>query len=261
MIDSLSKTFGMTGWRLGYLALPPGLSKTILKFIQHSIYCVPSFVQAAGITALSLGRRAGAGLSRRCSARGSRRAARRLVVGARHQLQLPPATFYLFPSVEAPDTDVARRWLDEIDVATVPGSSFGQRRRRASADVADLLRARARRRARSHRADRNCGLIRAFTARKEKMMIASFRLASHRSCPSCSHRARRGVAIGLTAAAQAPQRTHRQDQGARQAARRRQARHAAVRLPRRQERAGRLRHRPACARSASASASRSSSSR
>ena len=38
---------------------------------------------------------------------------------------VPPATFYLFPSVAAPDGDVAKRWLDTIDVATVPGSSFG----------------------------------------------------------------------------------------------------------------------------------------
>ena len=38
---------------------------------------------------------------------------------------MPPATFYLFPSVAKPDTDVARRWLDEIDVATMPGSAFG----------------------------------------------------------------------------------------------------------------------------------------
>src|SRR5262245_28746443 len=54
VIDSLSKTFGMTGWRLGSLLTPPGLAKTILKFIQHSIYCVPGFIQAAGIEALSL---------------------------------------------------------------------------------------------------------------------------------------------------------------------------------------------------------------
>jgi aspartate aminotransferase len=38
---------------------------------------------------------------------------------------VPPATFYLFPSVAAPDAEVAKRWLDTIDVATVPGSSFG----------------------------------------------------------------------------------------------------------------------------------------
>ena len=38
---------------------------------------------------------------------------------------VPPATFYLFPSVASRDTDVAKRWLDEIDVAAMPGSSFG----------------------------------------------------------------------------------------------------------------------------------------
>ena len=54
VVDSLSKTFGMTGWRLGYLAAPAEIAKPILKFIQHSIYCVPPFVQAAGIEALSL---------------------------------------------------------------------------------------------------------------------------------------------------------------------------------------------------------------
>jgi aspartate aminotransferase len=54
VIDSLSKSFGMTGWRLGYLAMPPGLAKYVVKFIQHSIYCVPPFIQAAGVRALSL---------------------------------------------------------------------------------------------------------------------------------------------------------------------------------------------------------------
>src|SRR3546814_12899301 len=54
VVDSMSKTFGMTGWRLGYLALPSGISKAVLKFIQHSIYCVPGFVQAAGVAALDL---------------------------------------------------------------------------------------------------------------------------------------------------------------------------------------------------------------
>jgi aspartate/methionine/tyrosine aminotransferase len=124
VVDSLSKSFGMTGWRLGYLALPQGVSKSVLKFIQHSIYCVPNFVQAAGITALSLTdelvpayremfRKRLAGAAARLSA----------VPGI--ACPMPPATFYLFPSVAAADTDVAKRWLDEIDVATVPGSAFG----------------------------------------------------------------------------------------------------------------------------------------
>jgi aspartate/methionine/tyrosine aminotransferase len=125
VIDSLSKTFGMTGWRLGYLALPAGLSKTILKFIQHSIYCVPNFVQLAGVTALALSDELVPAYRDMFRAR-LETAARRLSSVPGISCKLPPATFYLFPSVEAPDTDVARRWLDEISVATVPGSSFGQ---------------------------------------------------------------------------------------------------------------------------------------
>jgi aspartate/methionine/tyrosine aminotransferase len=124
VIDSLSKTFGMTGWRLGYLLTPPGLSKPILKFIQHSIYCVPSFVQAAGITALSLEDE----LTPRYRATFRKRletAAARLSAVPGIACTVPPATFYLFPSVAAPDAEVSKRWLDQIDVATVPGSSFG----------------------------------------------------------------------------------------------------------------------------------------
>ena len=124
VIDSLSKTFGMTGWRLGYLALPPGLSRTFLKFIQHSTYCVPGFVQAAGVTALSLFDEL-APRYREMFRRRIHRAAERLSAVPGITCQPSPATFYLFPAVAQPDTEVARRWLDEIDVATVPGSSFG----------------------------------------------------------------------------------------------------------------------------------------
>jgi aspartate/methionine/tyrosine aminotransferase len=125
VIDSLSKTFGMTGWRLGYLALPPGLSKSVLKFIQHSIYCVPGFVQAAGITALSLSDELVPRYREMFRSRLATAAARLSSVPG-IACSMPPATFYLFPSVEAVDTEVAKRWLDEIDVATVPGSSFGR---------------------------------------------------------------------------------------------------------------------------------------
>ena len=125
VIDSLSKSFGMTGWRLGYLVLPPGLAKTVLKFIQHSIYCVPNFVQHAGITALSLADELVPAYRAMFRSR-LKTAAERLSLVPGIRCAMPPATFYLFPSVAAPDADVARRWLDEIDVATVPGSSFGR---------------------------------------------------------------------------------------------------------------------------------------
>jgi aspartate aminotransferase len=124
VIDSLSKTFGMTGWRLGYLLTPPGLSKPILKFIQHSIYCVPGFVQAAGITALSLEQELVPRYRKVFRSRLETAAARLSAVPG-ITCTVPTATFYLFPSVAAPDAEVSKRWLDQIDVATVPGSSFG----------------------------------------------------------------------------------------------------------------------------------------
>ena len=124
VVDSMSKTFGMTGWRLGYLALPPGVAKTILKFMQHSVYCVPGFVQAAGVRALELYDEIVPAYRETFRARRDRAAA---VLNAIDGINCtaPDATFYLFPSIEADDVAVAQRWLDEIDVAVLPGSSFG----------------------------------------------------------------------------------------------------------------------------------------
>jgi aspartate aminotransferase len=124
VVDSLSKSFGMTGWRLGYLALPPGMAKALVKFLQHSIYCVPAFIQAAGEEALSLRDElvpAYRELFRRRLARAS--AALDVVLGI--DCVMPDATFYLFPKVAGDDTLIAQRWLSEGDVATMPGSAFG----------------------------------------------------------------------------------------------------------------------------------------
>jgi aspartate/methionine/tyrosine aminotransferase len=124
VVDSLSKSFGMTGWRLGYLALPPGLAKSLVKFIQHSIYCVPAFVQEAGLCALSLAPELVPRYRRLFRAR-LERAAPRLDAIEGVSSALPDAGFYLFPSVAGDDVAIARRWLDELDIAAMPGSAFG----------------------------------------------------------------------------------------------------------------------------------------
>jgi aspartate/methionine/tyrosine aminotransferase len=124
VVDSLSKTFGMTGWRLGYLALPKGTAKAILKFIQHSIYCVPGFIQSAAVEALSLYDELVPGY-RRMFRRRLDLAAERLSAVDGIICRRPEASFYLFPSVAADDVEVARHWLENIAVATLPGSSFG----------------------------------------------------------------------------------------------------------------------------------------
>ena len=124
VVDSFSKSFGMTGWRLGALAMPPGLAKTVVKFVQHSIYCVPTFIQAAGERALEL---AGELLPRHRALFRRRldRAAEALKGVDGLSCTVPDAGFFLFPSVAADDVALARRWVDELNIAVIPGSAFG----------------------------------------------------------------------------------------------------------------------------------------
>ena len=124
VVDSLSKSFGMTGWRLGYLALPPGMAKSLIKFLQHSIYCVPAFIQAAGAEALSL-RRELVPQYRDMFRRRLERASVRLDAMPGIGCVMSDATFYLFPKVAGDDTAIAQRWLAEGNVAVMPGSAFG----------------------------------------------------------------------------------------------------------------------------------------
>lgn len=124
VVDSLSKTFGMTGWRLGYLAVPSGVAKAIVKFLQHSIYCVPPFVQAAGVEAFALYDELAPRYRAMFRARLERTAAALSQVEG-IDCPMSDATFYLFPRVAGDDAAVAKYWLDTIDVAALPGSAFG----------------------------------------------------------------------------------------------------------------------------------------
>jgi aspartate/methionine/tyrosine aminotransferase len=53
LLDGLSKTFSMTGWRCGFAAVPPPLVDPLVRFFVNSTSCVPPFVQRAGIAALT----------------------------------------------------------------------------------------------------------------------------------------------------------------------------------------------------------------
>lgn len=124
VVDSLSKSFGMTGWRLGYLAVPAGVGKQIVKFLQHSIYCVPPFVQVAGMEALKLYDELVPRYRALFRAR-LERAVKGLSAVEGIDCKMSDATFYLFPRVAGDDTAIAKRWLDTQDVAVLPGSAFG----------------------------------------------------------------------------------------------------------------------------------------
>ncbi|MBC7895149.1 MAG: aminotransferase class I/II-fold pyridoxal phosphate-dependent enzyme [Cytophagaceae bacterium] len=124
VVDSLSKSFGMTGWRLGFLAMPPGLAKFVVKFIQHSIYCVPPFIQAAGSRALELAPE----LLPRYRALFNERVLRATaalngVDGV--SITVPDAGFFLFPKVDGDEVSIARAWLEQLNIAVLPGTAFG----------------------------------------------------------------------------------------------------------------------------------------
>lgn len=122
--DSLSKTYGMTGWRIGYLAAPERVIKPILKVVQHSVYCVPPFLQAGAVAALGLPDEVvSANLARFRTRRD--RAAQGLSRLPGIDCPPPPATFYLFPSVTGDDKAVAQEWLEKMNIAALPGSAFG----------------------------------------------------------------------------------------------------------------------------------------
>lgn len=132
-VNSFSKSFAMTGWRIGWCAAPPDIAKAIRTFHQMAVICAPSVSQYAAIYAL----RGGADDERnRYLAELKRR--RDIAIRCVDQyLGLPyvrPAgTFYLFLSIPSGNPkagsslDAALGILKEEKVVTIPGSAFGRK--------------------------------------------------------------------------------------------------------------------------------------
>ena len=128
LLDGLSKTYAMTGWRCGFAAVPEPLVDPLVRFFVNSTSCVPPFVQLAGVAALT-----GPQDEPRMMVE-EFRARRELVVAGLNELpgvscRVPRGAFYAFPNVaEVPvDADVlADRLLQEAGVAVLAGSAFGR---------------------------------------------------------------------------------------------------------------------------------------
>jgi aspartate/methionine/tyrosine aminotransferase len=128
VLDGLSKTHAMTGWRCGYAAVPEPLVEPITRFFVNSTSCVPPFIQHAGVAALT-------GPQDHVNAMVDEfRARRDLVVERLEALpgvtcRTPRGAFYAFPNVgEVPlETQVlADRLLNEAGVAVLAGAAFGR---------------------------------------------------------------------------------------------------------------------------------------
>jgi aspartate/methionine/tyrosine aminotransferase len=127
LLDGLSKTFAMTGWRCGYAAVPAALVDPLTRLITNSVSCVPGFVQAAGIAALTGPQDSVDTMVEEFRQR------RDLVVAGLNALpgvscRTPQGAFYAFPDVSRttiPSEELAGRLLEEAGVALLAGEGFG----------------------------------------------------------------------------------------------------------------------------------------
>ncbi len=125
-VNGFSKTYAMTGWRLGWLVAPKAIFKEISKVQEHTITCATAFAQKAGVVAL----------------RGPTEPLQKMVAEFRARRDLitselakmdrvscfrPAGAFYVFPKFDVPmdDAMLAEKLLHDAKVAITPGSAFG----------------------------------------------------------------------------------------------------------------------------------------
>ncbi len=128
LVDGFSKTYAMTGWRLGYTVMPESLAGRVELLLTHSVGCTATFTQFAGMEALT-------GPQEQVDVMVAEYQRRRDIIVAGlnaipgvHCL-VPQGAFYVFPNVKSfgrPSSEIARRLLDEAGVAALSGTDFGR---------------------------------------------------------------------------------------------------------------------------------------
>ncbi len=125
-VNTFSKNWAMTGWRIGWIAAHPSLGQVIENMIQYSTSGVAQFMQRAGTAALERGEGFVAHQIARAR-RGRDIVAEALARTGRCRFALPQGAFYLFFTVEG-ETDTRRlalRLIDQAQVGLAPGTAFG----------------------------------------------------------------------------------------------------------------------------------------
>ena len=134
ILDGFSKTYSMTGWRLGYGVMPKSLATDVTRLVTNVESCTATFVQMAGIEALTGPQDAVDRMVAEFKAR------RDLIVEGLNSIEgitclLPGGAFYVFPNVTGAcrrlglrsSRELQQRLLYEGNVAVLPRSSFGMR--------------------------------------------------------------------------------------------------------------------------------------
>jgi aspartate/methionine/tyrosine aminotransferase len=128
VLDGFSKTYAMTGWRLGYGVMPAPMAQVVAKLQTNATSCTATFTQHAGVAAL----------------RGDQSSVERMVVEFRRRRDAiveglrrvpgiscvrPKGAFYVFPNITGTGFSsraLADRLLDEAGVACLSGTAFGE---------------------------------------------------------------------------------------------------------------------------------------
>jgi len=127
VLNGLSKSCAMTGWRIGYAIGDPAIIGAMTKVHQYTMLCAPTMAQVAAVEAFQRGDSEVKAMKREYDRR------RRLFVSELERLGLPcfepKGAFYAFPSIEGTgltSEEFAEQLLKEQRVAAVPGNAFGE---------------------------------------------------------------------------------------------------------------------------------------
>jgi aspartate/methionine/tyrosine aminotransferase len=128
LLDGFSKTYAMTGWRMGYGVMRPDLAVPIARLMTNSTSCTASFTQVAGIAAL---RGDQSSVDKMCAEFKRRRDA--FVAGLNKlkgfSCRMPKGAFYVFPNITKtgwPSKKLADALLEQAGVACLSGTAFGE---------------------------------------------------------------------------------------------------------------------------------------
>lgn len=127
LVDGFSKTYSMTGWRLGYVAVPESIINQVDYLLTHMVGCTATFTQYAGLAAVT-------GPTDQLDAMVAEFNKRRdYVVEALNDIpgitcQIPQGAFYVFPNISSygmSSQKMANYLLEEAGVALLAGTDFG----------------------------------------------------------------------------------------------------------------------------------------
>ncbi len=127
ILDGFSKSYAMTGWRMGYGIMPTSLVPSISRLVTNSVSCTATFVQRAGVAALEGSQEPVLAMVEEFRRR------RAVIVDGLNAIPgircaMPKGAFYVFPYVGGLGMDCrkfADYLLEEVGVATLAGTSFG----------------------------------------------------------------------------------------------------------------------------------------